>query len=290
MTTDAAGARGGGGYRPGPEPGDSVAASAGAGEAPLRHDEQVMGTVVSFTVVRGQLPVQAAWSAIRSACAGLRADDAIFSTWDHRSPLSRLRRGEITLSDAPAVVRAVLEQCKAARQASDGWFDPWAMPGGVDPTGLVKGWAVERALAVLRDAGAAGAMVNGGGDIAAFGRPGPDARWRVGIRHPWRPDGLACVVQVDTAIATSGSYERGPHLIDPRTGHPTCGVASATVTGPSLALADALATALAVGGGRVLASVGALEGYGAYLIGADGSEADIGPIVFVGPEEDHGAG
>ena len=82
----------------------------------------------------------------RRAEARLRWVDDVFSTWKPESPVSRLRRGEIGLGDAPPEVAEVLELCRRAREASDGWFDPWAMPGGVDPTGLVKGWAVERAL------------------------------------------------------------------------------------------------------------------------------------------------
>jgi thiamine biosynthesis lipoprotein len=177
-------------------------------------------------------------------------------------------------------VAEVVAECRAARQMSGGWFDPWAMPGGFDPTGLTKGWAVDRALDVLRRSGMAGAMVNGGGDLAAFGSPAPGQRWRVGIRHPWRADALAGIIEVEAAVATSGSYERGTHLTDPATGSPSARAASATVTGPRLAMADALATAVAAGGDEALAVVGAVEGYAAYLIRPDGSEADTG-ITFV---------
>jgi thiamine biosynthesis lipoprotein len=247
----------------------------------LTHAEDVMGTVVSFTVVPGELPVAAARGAVADACRVLHRADEVFSTWRPDSPVSLLRRGAVTLSTMPAEVAEVLRLCAEARTASRGWFDPWAMPGGVDPTGLVKGWAVERAAGVLRAAGACAALVNGGGDLAAFGAPGPGQRWRVGIQHPWRRDALAGVVEVDAAIATSASYERGAHLIDPATGRPASGIASATVTGPSLALADALATALAVGGGEALAAVAALDGYEGYLIRADGSEADTSGFRFV---------
>ncbi len=174
-----------------------------------------------------------------------------------------------------------MAECRVARRASGGWFDPWAMPGGFDPTGLVKGWAVDRALDVLRQSGMAGAMVNGGGDLAAFGRPAPARRWRVGIRHPWSASALAGIIEVEAAVATSGSYERGGHLIDPATGLASGRAASATVTGPSLAMADALATAVAVGGDEALAVVGQIQGYAAYLIRPDGSEADTGGITFV---------
>ena len=78
--------------------------------------------------------------------------------------------------------------------------------------------------------------------------------------HPWRPGALAAVVEVHGAVATSASYQRGPHLIDPRTGQPARCAASATVTGPALSMADALATALAVGGDAALAAVAALPG------------------------------
>lgn len=247
----------------------------------LTHAETAMGTVFSLTVVPGDLPRERALSVLGAACATLHRADAIFSTWDRQSPVSRFRRGEATLAQLPVEVSEVLAECQVARQVSGGWFDPWAMPGGVDPTGLVKGWAVDRALALLRGAGMAGAMVNGGGDLAAFGSPAPGERWRVGIRHPWAADALACIIEVGAAVATSGSYERGAHLIDPATGQPATRAASATVTGPSLAMADALATAVAVGGDEALTLVGGVEGYAAYLIRPDGSEVSTAGVAFV---------
>lgn len=236
-----------------------------------------MGTVVSLAVDGGALPPVAVAGAVDAACAELHRADRIFSTWTAWSPMSRLRRGVARLDDFPDDVAGelagVLALCADARRLADGWFDPWAMPGGVDPTGLVKGWALERAMAVLDGAGVRAAVVNGGGDVVVHG-PAPDpGGWRIGVRHPWRPDGLACVVAVDHALATSGGYERGAHLVDPRTGEHTAGaVASASVTGPSLAIADALATGLAVGGEQALAAVARAPGYEGYLIGLDGSE------------------
>lgn len=244
------------------------------------HAEPAMGTVFSFSIVRGAVPQAIVREALAAACATLHHCDALFSTWDAASPVSRFRQGAALPGELPPEFGEVLRECRAAKKASGGWFYPWAMPGGFDPTGLVKGWATERALEELRNAGLPGALINGGGDVAAFGSPGAGHRWRVGIRHPWRAGALACIIEIDAAVATSGSYERGPHLIDPGTGRPASRAASATVTGPSLALADALATGVAVGGDEALAAVAGLAGYAAYLIRPDGTETDTGGIAF----------
>ncbi len=249
----------------------------------VSHAEPVMGTVVSFALRPGDLPGPELRAALHAACTVLCDADAVFSTWNPDSPLSRLRRGQPASPDGtgpPPVMAEVLAACQQARDASGGWFDPWAMPGGYDPTGLVKGWAVGQALRALEQAGVPAALVNGGGDVAAFGRPGPGRCWRAGIRHPWRADGLAAVVEVHGAVATSASYERGAHLVDPRTGQPGCRAASATVTGPSLAQADALATSLAVGGDAALQVISGLPGYQAYLIRPDGTESCTPGMAF----------
>ena len=237
-----------------------------------------MGTVVSMTVHPGVLGPAAVDRAMAAACDVLHRADRVFSTWTAWSPMSRLRRGAVRLDqlddEDAGEIAAVLALCSHAKQLSGGFFDPWAMAGGVDPTGLVKGWALEQAAAVLDGAGVAAAVVNGGGDVVVHG-PGPEeGRWRIGIRHPWRSGGLACVVAVEHAVATSGGYERGTHLVDPRTGQRTAGaVASASVTGPSLALADALATGLAVGGDEALDVIAGIDGYEGYMIALDGHEA-----------------
>src|SRR5690349_22335048 len=140
-----------------------------------------MGTAVSISVDPGSGDAAAA---IADACAVLHAADETFSTFKAGSALSRHRRGELHAEELPADLLEVLELSARAARLTGGFFDPWAMPGGVDPTGLVKGWAAQRALAALRDAGLGAAMVNAGGDIACFG-PAP---WRIGVRHPHEVD------------------------------------------------------------------------------------------------------
>ena len=231
-----------------------------------------MGTVVTIDVYTedgqadGEVHTQLA-----TARAVLQQADAVFSTWNPDSPVSRLRRGEITCSQAPEEVRDVLERCAAARELSDGWFDPWAMPGGIDPTGYVKGWAAQRALGAFRAGNISGAIVNAAGDVASFGGLGGGKPFKIGIADPLSPRRLAAVVYLTGAIATSGTYERGDHLIDPHSGRPAARVASASVTGPDLGLADALATAVAVAGAPSLALIETLDGYEALVIEGDGT-------------------
>jgi thiamine biosynthesis lipoprotein len=244
------------------------------------HAEAVMGTVVSFHVYPGACPDADARTAVGAACRRLQELDRLFTTWNPYSPMSLLRSGGIGLDEVPPEIPLVIELCRQARALSKGWFDPWAMPGGMDPTGLVKGWAVEQALGIVKSAGVEAAMVNGGGDIALLGCPPAGGAWRIGIRHPWRAEALACVLETSSAVATSGCYERDWHLVNPRNGTRPAATASATVTGARLAFADALATALAVAGDEVLELVGCIDGYEAYLIRADGSEDATAGIVF----------
>jgi FAD:protein FMN transferase len=246
---------------------------------PVRQLERVMGTVITIDIyplaAEDAAPLGDAHVAdlrryLARAQDVLEQADAVFSTWLPGSPLSRLRRGEITVAAAPAEVAAVMSACAAARRLSGGWFDPWAMPGGFDPTGYVKGWAAQRALAALDGLTMSGALVNAAGDIASAGAQPSGEPFRIGIADPADPQRLAEVVELTGCIATSGTYQRGNHLIDPRSGRPAARVASASVTGPDLGLADALATAVAVAGEAGLAFVEPLAGYEALVIGYDG--------------------
>jgi thiamine biosynthesis lipoprotein len=175
----------------------------------------------------------------------LRSADAIFSTYKEDSEVSRLNRGELALGDAHPDVREVLDRCEALRLETDGYFDVRAASAdAIDPSGLVKGWAVDRAASILDEAGTRNYAVNVAGDMRLRGRAVPESCWSVGIQHPLEPKSIAAVVQAnDLAIATSGAYARGDHVVDPHTRRPPVGVLSVTIVGPELATADAYATA-----------------------------------------------
>jgi thiamine biosynthesis lipoprotein len=245
----------------------------------ITHVEHVMGTAVSITVEPGSGDAAAA---IADACAVLHAADETFSTFKAGSALSRHRLGELRAEDLPADMLEVLELSARAVRLTDGYFDPWAMPGGFDPTGLVKGWAAQRAVECLRHGGIAAAMVNAGGDIACFG-PGP---WRIGVRDPGDAERLICVADVAEAIATSGGYERPGELLDPHNHLPAARLVQATVIGEDLALADAYATALVVRGEQGLAMV---EGtpYEAVIVTHDGRMLATPRFPIAAPRSHH---
>ena len=219
--------------------------------------EHVMGMPVRVDV-RDPAPV-----ALDAVFAWLRFVDATFSTYRPESEISRLGRGELALAAAHPLVREVLDRCETLRTATDGAFDVRApLPGRLDPSGLVKGWALERAAALLEAAGARRFLIDAGGDIVLRGGP-----WRVGIRHPHRRDHLAAVLTLrDCAVATSGAYERGPHIVEPRTGEPATGALSVTIVGPDLGTADAYATAAFAMGERGPAWTATLRGHDAMTI------------------------
>ena len=151
-----------------------------------------------------------------------------------------------------------------------GCFDVRAR-GALDPSAFVKGWAVEAAAAMLGEAGARNLCVHGGGDVCVRGERAPGRPWRVGIQHPWQRDRVAAVLRTrGLAVATSGAYERGPHIVDPRTGRAPQGVASVTVMGPDLATADAYATAAFAMGVEGPAWTAGLDDYDALTILAGG--------------------
>jgi thiamine biosynthesis lipoprotein len=255
-----------------------------------RHVELVMGTAVSFLLDEGDLDYERLLEALDGARGELHRLDELFSTWREESPMSRYRRGELPATELPDEISEVLTLCQQVKALSGGYFDPWALEGGIDPSGLSKGWIVERAAEALQKNGVSAGVVSGGGDVVTFGPPPEGSFWQIGVQHPWRRDRLACLVDVPPggAIATSGRYERGDHLFNPFTGAPAqTGLVSVSVTGPSLVLADGLATAVGAAEPDPISLVRKLpSGYEAYLIFEDGSEEATPGFSFVGAADD----
>jgi thiamine biosynthesis lipoprotein len=235
-----------------------------------------MGTVVSVDV-RDAVSAAEATPALDRFFESLRDIDRRFSPWRADSEISRIADGRLAEADAGPDIRWVLAACDHLAATSGGAFDARGHrpDGRLDPSGFVKGWSVEEAAWNLTDAGLRNFSINAGGDVTVHGTPEPDSRdgpgWRVAIRNPDRIDAVAAVLEVrDLAVATSGLYERGDHIRDPRTANAPDTYQSFTVVGPSLAWADAYATAGLVMGRDALGWVASHPGYGAIAITPEG--------------------
>jgi thiamine biosynthesis lipoprotein len=234
----------------------------------LRRVEPVMGTTVSIDV----RPPLVSVDVLDAVVAQLHDIDARFSTYKPDSEISRIARGELPESEASPDVRHVLAVCDHLASVTDGAFDArrHRSDGALDPSGFVKGWAIEEAAWLIDSAGGRNYWINAGGDVVARGEALPGRPWRVGIRHPDQADKVAAVLAVsDRAVATSGTYERGDHIVDPRSGAAPAGLRSVTVVGPGLAFTDAYATAVFVMGLEGLGWLAAQPGYAGYAITDD---------------------
>lgn len=253
--------------------------------------EQIMGMPISVHLRgpgcsgEGTPQVRAAVDAV---FADLRTVDARLSRWKPNSELNRLRRGELTLDACHPEVGEVHRLCLHALEITDGWFDAWlpgpGLPAGTDetdrpdddrlfdPTGLVKGWAVERAAQHLAALDGHDHLVNAGGDITLGCHRTDTPDWQVGIEDPRdRSRTLFTVPLRVGAVATSGTAARGEHIIDPTTGSPATGLAAVTVIGPELVWADVLATAAFAQGPESRIRLAGLAEHAAALVSTDGT-------------------
>ena len=242
-----------------------------------QHEIEVWGTVV-FIDVTSEVDVEPAITQINQY---VKKVDELFSTYKESSIISQLRRGEIEIEHCPPEVIEVWNLCVFVKELTEGAFDPWAVTGGFDPSGLVKGWAADNCAEILLAAGADHVQVNAAGDLALRGGFTPEHPWSIGVVNPDnRLEILQTFEIIDGAIATSGTYERGAHINDPYTGMIAIGAKSATVIGPNGAIADALATALMVAGrdGGVWFTTPELSDYSAWVIDRHENVAwSIGP-------------
>lgn len=229
--------------------------------------EHIMGMPCSL-LLRGE-DLTRVDEAVTAAYDELRRADALFSTYDEASEVSRLRRGELTAAAADPLVREVLDLCAEATARTEGWFSI-DLPGGLDPSGLVKGWTVERAAALLAERlPDHDVCLNVGGDVAVHSASGEP--FTVGIEDPHDRARLLTGVPIAAGgLATSGIAARGLHIVDPHTGRPVEALASLSVVGPSLLWADVYATAGFARGLAGPAWIGGLPAYECLAVHPDG--------------------
>ena len=237
----------------------------------LRQQFPVWGTIVDVDISSSTVSEDGLNQGMQRVLDFCKQVDSDFSTYIDTSWVTRLRTNQIEITSCPPSVQEVWQLCLHAKHLTDGAFDPWAVEGGFDPSGLVKGWAADKCADLLVSLGIEHVQVNAAGDLSLRGgfHDGVVKPWSIGVVNP---DNRGEVVETfeisDGAIATSGTYERGAHINDPYTGLIAIGAKSATVVGPLGWLCDALATALMVAGedGAKYFSQPELEGYQVFVV------------------------
>jgi thiamine biosynthesis lipoprotein len=225
----------------------------------MRDTRLIMGMPITIEIVGAD-----DGGAMEAAFQYFSAVDARFSPYKADSELSAMNRGE--LGALSPQMHEVLELSELTRHETMGYFDIRRPGGGVDTSGLVKGWAIRNAARLIAKAGHRDYFVDAGGDIQCGGHNEGGQPWRVGIRNPFDQTQIVKIlVPGDRGVATSGAYVRGRHIYDPLDrGALLDDVASLTVVGPDVYEADRFATAafaMGLDGIGFIEDAYGLEGY-----------------------------
>jgi thiamine biosynthesis lipoprotein len=216
--------------------------------------------------------------------------DDTFSTYKEGSEISRINRGSILEEEYSQEMREIFALAEQTKKDTNGYFDIMTPEGAYDPSGIVKGWAIERAAKILKQSGYKNFYVDAGGDIQTSGVSKSGQPWRVGIRNPFNVHEVVKVLSVSgEGVATSGTYLRGEHIYDPRTKQPGGqDIASVTVIAGDVYEADRYATAAFAMGKEGIMFIEKLKGCEGYLVDNNGfATMTSGLYQFVHQEYDH---
>lgn len=230
--------------------------------------ELIMGMPITVTIAPGQSEEPEV--AAREVFDYFRSVDEQFSPYKPQSEVSRIDRGELSIDAATAEMHEVLRLAEDTKRLTEGYFDVW-FGGRFDPSGLVKGWSILRASRLLDGRGIESYCIDAGGDMEVRGQETPSFPWKIGLRNPFDPQTIIRVLAIENrGIATSGTYIRGEHIYNPKTGAKANSIASMTIVAPNVYEADRLATAaFAMGeaGIEFIASLPTCDGYMVDLSG-----------------------
>lgn len=201
--------------------------------------------------------------------------DETFSTYKPGSEISRLNRGEIKPTEYSEEMKTVLALCEQTKRETAGFFDIQTPAETLDPSGLVKGWAIHRAAKLVADHGFRNFYIEAGGDIQASGRNASGQAWSVGIRNPTNRREIVKILGIQTeGVATSGTYIRNQHIYNPHErGRTIDDILSLTVVGPNIYEADRFATAAFAMGRQGIKFIQSRPGVEGYLIDKNGLAA-----------------
>ncbi len=198
--------------------------------------------------------------------------DEKFSTYKETSEITRINRGEIREEGYSEDMKTVFALSEETKNRTNGYFSIVSQDGKIDPSGLVKGWAIQNAAKLLAGRGFRNFYVEAGGDVQVSGRNGEGRAWSVGIRSPFNIKEIVKTLFIKSGgVATSGTYIRGQHIYDPfHKDTPITEIVSLTVIGPDIYEADRFATAAFAMSGEGITFIEGLDGFEGYSIDKNG--------------------
>jgi len=231
----------------------------------MKKQATIMGMPVTVQIADGK----ATGEDIQEIFAYLHHVDQKFSTYKADSEISQINRGELSNLDYSGEMKKVLKLCEETKKETGGYFDI-NLNGKLDPSGIVKGYAIWQASKILEKKGYRNFYVEIAGDIQTSGRNEKKEDWRVGIQNPFNLKEIIKVLKISNkGIATSGNYQRGKHVLNPKTKLPADGIASITVIGTNIYEADRFATAAFAMGEKGIEFIEKLKGFEGYMIKND---------------------
>jgi FAD:protein FMN transferase len=197
--------------------------------------------------------------------------DHKFSTYKNDSEVSAINTGRLNISEVTGDLKEVLALCEETKKLTNGYFNA-VHYGRLDPSGLVKGWAINNAANILLDSGFNNFYINAGGDVQTYGNNSMGVPWQVGIRSPFaRTQNIKVLSITGIGIATSGTYVRGQHIYDPfNEDKKLTQILSITVIGPNIYEADRFATAAFAMEKHGIEFIERLRGFEGYMIDSEG--------------------
>jgi thiamine biosynthesis lipoprotein len=232
----------------------------------MKQLQLLMGMPITVEI----LDASATEADIERVFAYFRSIDETFSTYKEESEISKINRGELAEEEYSDAVKTILALSEQTRQETQGYFDI-ERDGLIDPSGIVKGWAIFQAAQMLKEAGLVNFYIDAGGDIQVAGTKNGNP-WRVGIRNPFKRNENVKVLSItDKGVATSGTAIRGQHIYNPyQSQRPIQDIVSLTVIGPNVYEADRFATAAFAMGKRGIYFIEQLAGFEGYMIDSSG--------------------
>lgn len=197
--------------------------------------------------------------------------DLKFSTFRKDSEITAINDGRLKISDSSKDMKVVFKLAEKTKKETNGFFDI-KQNGKYNLSGLVKGWAIYQGVEILKKKGFRNFYIEAGGDLQSFGKNNHKKPWSVGIRNPFKLKEIIKVINPkNKGVATSGTYERGNHIYNPKTGNKAAhDIVSLTVIGPNIYEADRLATAAFAMGRTGINFIENLPGFEGYMIDKTG--------------------